>query len=171
MGASTFKVPPYSPHEQNGLSVRGSDCLQTLLSAPHKTGIRGGYGIYYPFIFYNDPTFPEPDRFYHEHQRTSYAPAGGNTNFPAFQLQRRGSDATVIPQPGSGPGPEWLTRPSRFLRGVRQECSHVTTVESHRPESVARGMDDRGRLSQQSWDPLCGSGRRLSGMWHERTQL
>jgi hypothetical protein len=47
--------------------------------------LRGGYGVYYPFIFYNASFGSSGTGF--TSITTSYIPAGGEYNYPAFDLK------------------------------------------------------------------------------------
>lgn len=51
-----------------------------------KTVLRGGYGVYYPMIFYSNGAFGSQGLGFST-MRTSYVPAGSDFNFPAFQLK------------------------------------------------------------------------------------
>ena len=100
-GGVNFQGTPYSP-DRTDFGPRIGFAYD--VAGTHKTVIRGGYGIYYPFIFYND-NFPSPTGF--TNTTTTYAPAGGNTNFPAFQLQG-GVPTPLIPNLGTALGPSGL---------------------------------------------------------------
>ncbi|MBI1896649.1 MAG: carboxypeptidase regulatory-like domain-containing protein [Acidobacteria bacterium] len=50
------------------------------------TVLRGGYGIYYPFTFYSNGSFGSQGLGFSS-MTTTYLPAGGDFNYPAFQFR------------------------------------------------------------------------------------
>lgn len=65
------------------------------LTADNKAVLRGGYGTFYPLIFARD-YFGSGAGF--ASTSTTYLPAGGNTNFPAFQFREGFPSAPIQPQ-------------------------------------------------------------------------
>jgi hypothetical protein len=83
-----------------------------------RTALRGGYAIFYPYMFFR-ANWPSRNGF--AQTSTSYAPDGGNANFPAFQLREGFPYAPIQPQ-GAALGP------SAFLgQNVTYEESDGTT--------------------------------------------
>ena len=73
------------------------------ISGKGKTVLRGGYGIYYPFIFFGADYYPSTNGF--SSATTTYAAPGGNTNLPAFQFKNGVPTAPILPL-GAKLGPE-----------------------------------------------------------------
>ena len=66
-----------------------------------RTAVRGGYAVFYPYMFYR-ANWPSRQGF--AQTSTTYQPAGGNANFPAFQLSQGFPSAPIQPQ-GAALGP------------------------------------------------------------------
>lgn len=86
------------------------------------TVFRGGYGVYYPFIFYGGSFGSAGTGF--SSMTTSYLPAGGDFNYPAFQFSNGFPHAPLSPLGVAGGDDAFLGQ------SVKLTQSHGATPQS-----------------------------------------
>jgi len=129
-----FTGSPFGSTQKTGFGPRAG--LAWDIRGDSKTVFRAGYGIYYQNLIGRD-LFGDTAGF--ANTGTSYSPAGGNTNYPAFYL-RQGLPSPPIQPIGSALGP------AAFLgQGVSYDQSGAAVPRS------------------QQWNASVQ--RRLAGQW------
>ena len=111
------------------------------------TVVRGGYGVYYPLVFYSGGSFGSEGLGFSS-MTTTYTPPGGDFNFPAMQL-KNGFPYSPLPPLGAAGGPDaFLGQTVPFTEG-RGSCPQNPTVGLLAATSASRKLAGRRDLQRQ----------------------